>query len=268
MIRKGVMPVDTSVMDVYRSAIYPGGYQDGYQRGLMPRWVEEIAATFNEDCVKQVVLSHRDGKFWIVDGQHTVAALKMRNGGLDLPVECLVYDGFTVQDEARLFMILNDRKYSKPVSALAKASARYGSLNDPELTKMIDAAKRAGVTVVFTTGASKSGTSAALVALDSAWKKLGGEPLFGEMLNNLVAAWGGDYNTLTGPFIAGMTEFVCRFQQKYDKARLSKMLREVPPSDIKRDAKANGGGNGVKYAKVFVKLYNKRLRFDRQLSFD
>lgn len=267
MVRKGIVSVNTSQMDVYRSSAYPSGYSDGYQRALNNHWVNEIVANFNNDVVKQVTLSKRNGKFWIIDGQHTVAALKMRNGGNDLPVECLVYNGLTVKDEANLFLLLNDSKYSKPVTSVAKAAAKYGSLHDEEICDIVDAAKRAGITVEFRHGGRMvNGTTNSISALTSAWKRLGGEPRFGHMLMTLAAAWGGDPETLKGRFISGMVEFMVKFDQRFDNARLTRKLREVPPADISREAKLNSGNTGVKYAKVFTALYNKRLKPAQQLS--
>lgn len=266
MVRKEVIPVDTSAMDVYRSSIFPGGHPDGYQRALNNHWVNEIVANFNEDIVKQVTLSHRDGKFWVIDGQHTIAALKMRNGGNDRPVECLVYDGLTVKDEANLFLLLNDSKYSKPVTVSAKAAARFGSLQDKEICDIVDAAKRAGIEVRFRPTSMPAGATCAVNALTRAWKRLGGEPRFGDMLTALISAWGGDPESLRSDFINGMAEFMVKFDQGFSRARLAKVLRETAPSDIRREAKLNSGSTGAKYAKVFTALYNKRLKSSQQLS--
>lgn len=77
--------------------------RDLYQRTLNHARVREIAENFDERVANEPKVSARDGGFYVFDGQHTVAARKLLNDGMDQPVLCKVYSGLTVKDEALLF---------------------------------------------------------------------------------------------------------------------------------------------------------------------
>ena len=74
-----------------------------YQRELVLEEVIDISNHFNECIANEPKVSFRDGRYFVFDGQHTVAARVHRNGGTPLPILCKVYFGLTEEDEARLF---------------------------------------------------------------------------------------------------------------------------------------------------------------------
>ena len=74
--------------------IYP---REIYQRGVQRKRVELIAADFNEYVANEPKISFRNGKYYVVDGQHTIEARILRNGGRALPILCKVYTGMTMQ---------------------------------------------------------------------------------------------------------------------------------------------------------------------------
>ena len=91
---------------------------EDYQRELDQNRVKRIVANFNPDLVNPIKVSYRNGKYYVFDGQHTLAALKMRNGGKDLMVECKIYRGLSEADEAILFSEQNG--ISRQVATNAK----------------------------------------------------------------------------------------------------------------------------------------------------
>ena len=56
-----------------------------YQRELNEDRVRRIAAEFDERIANEPKVSCRDGRYYVFDGQHTIAARKLLNGGRDLP---------------------------------------------------------------------------------------------------------------------------------------------------------------------------------------
>ena len=74
-----------------------------YQRELNEDRVRRIAAEFDERIANEPKVSCRDGRYYVFDGQHTIAARKLLNGGRDLPIRCKVFYGLTESDEALLF---------------------------------------------------------------------------------------------------------------------------------------------------------------------
>lgn len=79
------------------------------QREYKPAHAEHIATNFDPDAFQYPVLSLRGGKFYCVDGQHTIGALRLM-GWDDQQVQCVVHEGLTESQEADLFLKLNDRK--------------------------------------------------------------------------------------------------------------------------------------------------------------
>lgn len=80
------------------------------QRDLRPHRVDKLVTEFDINRLGMPVVNKRDGFHFIMDGQHRVAALKQWNGpGWEtIQIECQVFDGLTEQDEAEMFLRLND----------------------------------------------------------------------------------------------------------------------------------------------------------------
>ncbi len=73
-----------------------------YRQNLIMRRVKYIADHFNPDLLGVIKVSFRDGHYYVVDGCHTVAAIKEKFHDDSYPLLCKVYHGLTVQDEARM----------------------------------------------------------------------------------------------------------------------------------------------------------------------
>lgn len=54
--------------------------RDTYQRGLIPARVAQIASAFDERVANEPKISFRDGSYYVMDGQNTIAARKFLNG--------------------------------------------------------------------------------------------------------------------------------------------------------------------------------------------
>lgn len=78
------------------------------QRELRTHMAEKIAAEFDPDKMGVPVVNLRDGRYWVIDGQHRVEALKII-GYDDQLIECQVYDGLDERAEAEMFLGLNTK---------------------------------------------------------------------------------------------------------------------------------------------------------------
>ena len=76
-----------------------------YQRELNTDRVHKIVKQFDERVANEPKVSYRDGRYYVFDGQHTIAARVERNGGKPLMILCKVYYGLTEKEEARLFAV-------------------------------------------------------------------------------------------------------------------------------------------------------------------
>jgi len=77
------------------------------QRDLNHARVDRLAAHFDVEQLGTPVVSHRDERFWLIDGQHRIEALKAIGYG-GRQVQCWTYTGLTEAGEAAMFLKLND----------------------------------------------------------------------------------------------------------------------------------------------------------------
>ena len=80
------------------------------QRELKEYRVNKLLADFDLEKLGLPVLNHRDGWFYIIDGQHRIAALTRWLGvGWEIQrIDCRVYTDLTEAEEADMFDRLND----------------------------------------------------------------------------------------------------------------------------------------------------------------
>lgn len=72
--------------------------------------VDYLVSRFDLDKFGTPVLSERQGKFYIIDGQHRIEAIKrwLGLGWEKQKIECLVYGGLSEEEEAEKFLSMND----------------------------------------------------------------------------------------------------------------------------------------------------------------
>lgn len=88
--------------------------RDTYQRALHPARVARIAKEFDERVANEPKISFRDGHYYVMDGQNTIAARKFLNGGEDLQIRCKVYFGMTEREECAFpFALLHRPEFSR-----------------------------------------------------------------------------------------------------------------------------------------------------------
>ena len=94
------MVIDSSKLEVPRNT---------YQRDQKLRQIKDISKDFDERVANEPKVSYRDGRYFVFDGQHTIAARVHRNGGDPLPILCKVYFGMTEKEEALKALRLRHR---------------------------------------------------------------------------------------------------------------------------------------------------------------
>jgi hypothetical protein len=77
------------------------------QRDLNAARVTELAEHLDLERIGSPVVSYRGGYYWIIDGQHRIAAMKKTGHG-GWQVQCWTYHGLTESAEAEMFLALND----------------------------------------------------------------------------------------------------------------------------------------------------------------
>lgn len=79
-------------------------YFADYQRGVNYRKVKRYYENYDADIYGIIIVSHRDGKYYVIDGQHRVEVAKRL--GLK-SIMCQILEGLTYEDEADKFYKLN-----------------------------------------------------------------------------------------------------------------------------------------------------------------
>lgn len=237
--------------------IYP---RELYQRGIQRKRVELIARDFNEYTANEPKISFRNGRYYVTDGQHTIEARILRNGGKDLPILCKVYTGLTMQQEALFFAEQNG--HAAPLTAGIKLRAKVVG-GDAISKAFLAATNRVGLSLNYD---SQQLTDYRIGCVGTAFRlyKQMGEPLYCETMRLIVAAWEGKPDSFRASVLKGMMHFVELYHGEFSEERLLRALRSIHPVDIYRigqddPAKLRGW---KKYVFPIYTAYNGKCRKD------
>ncbi|WP_165964224.1 DUF6551 family protein [Actinomadura sp. KC216] len=231
------------------------------------QWVEQHVAAFNPDALGVLSVSARaGGETIILDGQNR-AELCRRVGWADQSVLCRIYEGLTIEAEARLFQALNDGRAVKPVY---KFLARVTE-GEPVAVAIKSVAEQLGWQVSDQPGASHIN---AVVALEKVYTgdRRTDSPDVGAVfttLNLVTEAWGHRAEAVAGAILLGVGQVVGRYGDQVQLKELARKLASYPggPGGLLGDARGlrqyQGGSVANCVSEVIVKRYNERRRAHR-----
>ena len=101
-----------------------------YQRPVEEKDVDDLIRKWDDHLLKPLIVSFRDGHFYLIDGQHRVAALRKMNGGAEVIVPCQVHNDLTYEKEAELYAKLD--KANKRMTLSQSTNALIESGQNPE----------------------------------------------------------------------------------------------------------------------------------------
>ena len=226
-----------------------------YQRDVDGQRVNKILKEFRPELVNAIKVSHRDGKYWVFDGQHTVNVLKARAGGRDVLVECKVYEGLTWLDECDLFLMQNG--ISRNVNMNDKFKARFNR-GDADVVKMVNIAQDLGIRVDFS-GTKGTNKICALTTLYKMFVSVG-ENDYREILSIILDTWGGDAASWSGEILKGMFIFFTTYKGQFNRKAFVERCSRVSPTVIIREGKASTDAGFGKYARQMLKAYNTKAK--------
>ena len=111
------------------------------QRKIKTKEVDKIFNDYDDNLVNLITVSLRDGRYYIIDGQHRVTAIKKKFGSNAI-VKCRVIPGLTVKDEAAYFRKIN--KSQREISSNDDFNSGYYE-EDPTIIGIIDIGKKYGI---------------------------------------------------------------------------------------------------------------------------
>lgn len=226
-----------------------------YQRPLDQKRVERIAKEFDGDLFNEPKVSYRDGKYWVFNGQHSIAAWRAFHNGQDKLVRCKVFRGMTWLEECDAFMQQNG--ISKDPTTNEKLNAAFNSKN-PDVVDMVNKCALCGFVVDF----RLSKTPTRIVAVSSlfrAYKKLGPDA-FLDMMTAIKEAWYGDADAVSQQILSGMASFYKTYYGNFKRENLVNSLKKKTPCEIIRNGKAHSRVPNS-YAREILYAYNKARRY-------
>lgn len=193
------------------------------QRDFKQPRADKMAANFNLEQLGTPTVSKREEWYYIVDGQHRIAALEAIDFG-DLDVQCWVYEGLTEQAEAEMFLLLNDQL---AVNAFSKfrIGVHAGRADECDIDRVV---RGVGLRVSQDKG---NGAISAVGTLRKVYEKAGAATL-GRTLRIVRDAYGDP--GLEATVIGGLGLLCQRYNGTLDDERL-----------VTRLSNAHGGVNGL-----------------------
>lgn len=239
----------------------------GYNRGINRRQVNKIKRDYHEDMVQPAVVSFRDGKYFIVDGQHRSQAKYELNGNdPNTQILCDVRTGLTYEQEADLYYRLNT---GSKVLSFAETLTGLIESKDADALRFRSIVESCGYVV----GGNSTNS---LTALQTTWKifnKNGGEEKLATILNLTHASWPESKNGTHSMMIDGLSMFLDKHSGDYHTDHFVKNFAAIDPDILVRDATTFYKSMDSKsftrpycMYTVIVKRYNNNLRASNKLA--
>lgn len=238
------------------------------QREFSESWGDYLEQNFNLDLVGMLTVSHRDGFFWVVDGQHRthglIAFAKREFGDewAEWTVHVNCHYNLTERAEAALFLSFNKRR-----NLTAYDIFSVGVTADLPIPTDIDRVVRSqGLRVEKS---RKPYTVSAVGALDKIYQQ-GDASLLSQTLATIRDAWAG--TGFDSEAMQGVALFINRFEGRYDADRLVKRLGTLPNGSrgLKQRAHALKDSHGstvvIAHAAAVTDLYNAGARGAQSLG--
>lgn len=195
------------------------------QRELNPARVAKLVNEFDPEQLGSPTVNHRDNHYWVIDGQHRIEALKEWLGDWEKQqVQCWTYEGLTEEQEADVFLKLND---TLAVHAFAKfrVGVQAGRSEETEVDRIV---RQCMLRVSQDKG---DGAIAAVGTLMRVYRRSGPQSLARTLL--IIRDAYGD-SGLEAAVIDGIGLLCQRYNGELDDARL-----------VERLTKSHGGVNGL-----------------------
>ena len=237
-----------------------------YQRPVLDRVVDKLVREWDPRLLTPLVVSYRDGRYNLVDGQHRVCAMRKKNGGKDVTALCRVYHGLTYEQEAELYYKLDRAKGHLRLAHATKALVESGA--DAEIIEIKRLLEDAGFVWALDKPTGEAFEVEATRAVINAYRLLGGAA-FSRMLELTARTWHGALSSVKASFLSGMALFLKTYETELDDDVFIKRLSAVDPEEILRRGKADFSTNkaALRFARVILGKYNSQQRGGRKLPY-
>jgi hypothetical protein len=231
------------------------------QRQFRPAHGNYLAANLDLNKLGFPVLNHRDGVYWILDGQHRIYALKENGFGSD-NLDCEVYESLSDQEMADIFL---GRGASKAISPYDKfhVACTAGYSREASVRRAVEAN---GLRV---SQKREDDTIGAVGALCKVYDRAGAnhtaEVIVGQVVRTLKNAYAGDPAAFDRSVIEGLGLIYNRYNGKTNEKELAARLATVQHGvrGLMRRAETarikTGNSKAQCVAATIVEVYNRGL---------
>ena len=223
-----------------------------YQRPVEQKDVDKIIREWNGREITPVVVSFRDGKFNVVDGQHHIEAMRQKAGGRDVIVPCIIHTGMTYEQEAELYARLDRDKKRLTLRQYTKAVVEAGS--DANIMEVKRLTEEVGFIWALGEPTGEPFEIAPIRALINAHRLLGSEG-FSRMLTLMAGAWRGMPNSLKASMLSGMALFLKTYEAELNDWAFIRRMSIVSPEEIIYLGRIETDV-GLRFARIILDKYN------------
>lgn len=230
-----------------------------YQREQSKYKVAKIARNFNYDALGVIIISIREsGEMFILDGGHRVAAMNLL-GKENETIDALVYFDLTVEQEADLFVKLNEDRTKPKRSDIFDAKVASRDASALEISSVLDSL---GLRISSTPG---NGNIRAVSGINQIFENAGPD-VMKRVLYVTKEAFGNHSSSFNKEFIVSMSMLYHHCDSQISDTRMIEKLKKfVNPNNIVSLVRTNMKLNVFKdthigIIHVVVSDYNKSLR--------
>lgn len=207
---------------------------------------------FDPEVMGYIVVSHRDGWYYVVDGQHRRAGALAYLGDSSQQVQCRIFSGLTSEEEAELFLQLNDQKRQSPMSKY-KTSLTAGRAEECDVERICRS-------LDLRIGLDKSCEEiSCITAIMNVYRKHG-PAAFSFAMRVIRDAYG--YDGFKNHMIEALALITDRYGTGMNEKALIERLDKKGLTDLNRSAKsmkeATGNPLSQCYAHSMIQFYNYR----------
>ena len=232
-----------------------------YQRNPIGKKVNKIAKNFDPDLLGVIICSMREsGVLAVIDGSHRVHALRQKQMN-DAVLNALVYFDLKIEDEAKIFSLLN-QEHTKPNPAeIFKAGIVAG---DEETIIINRIFTNLGLNIGVGPGENKV---RAISTVKRVYRNAG-EKVLQDTLYTIKSAYGDSSSTMRDVLISAVAIVYNRYGDNVEVSRMIATLQKFGnPNSLIANAKSMMSNQNqvtsTALPYLIVNAYNQRLKKNR-----
>ncbi len=237
-----------------------------YQREINNTEVKTLVENFNRFLAHPILVSSRNGKYYVYDGQHTLSMF-IKKFGKDVVVPALIVEGLSEEEEAFLFCHQSD--YTRKLSTKNILNAGFVA-NEEDVLGYCQVLRECGFEWEFREDKvpSKDGVirSHGYPFNQIFMKKQKGAKQLKLVFDTINCVWAGSPDSLKEEVLKGIDVFTFAYRGEYDYNRLITALRKMNPGQIKKDAGLSMAKGSGKYGYAILSAYNRNLPAEKKLE--